>query len=813
MRRLSVGIFLVALTTLMMELVLTRVFDVILNPNMAYMVITLAMFAFGLSGIYSALRPIATHKNVREFSALLAFLFAVFSIAILPAMNFLPFDYTEIPETPVLQCFSFLGMYLVLVIPFFLSGLIFTSLFSAYANEIQSLYFWDLTGAAIGCVILVPFLPLIGPGGLLFCASGLGLFASALFSQRRMWSMTAAIIAVAVISIPFLHSPEYFEFREHINKRGVKEARQLGKIEFSRWDPISKIDVIDVTEVDRTITEVSGTQKKHIAYDGGAQSSHIFPFDGNFKELRENIAHVIGKHFWEIGVLASHYLKRDTNQRVLIIGSAGGQETKAALLYGAKHVDAVELVGTVVDLGKTRYAEYNGNIFHHPNVHVRVGEGRSVLRAGRVKYDIIQIFSNHTSSSIASGTGALATTYLQTSDAYREYFGRLNDDGILHINHHIYPKMVTTAALAWKQMGRSDFQKHVLVFEQPGRQDNLPTVLIKMKPWTDQEVSALKDLFSLSLRLGVERRLVEDPLHPERSFLSPVFYSGDLTELAELSKKIEFRIMPSTDDKPYFNFLRKRIGLVESDTENFMNISTAKLLNSQIKKFVPMDIIHLCVTGAASLFFVVIFIVLPLHFAGVGKVRWSQKGSCLVYFSCLGAGFIIFELVLIQIFMHFIGFPLYTYSAVIFTLLLGAGVGSLSSKKLGVSLTNRWMVPFIGILVIGLFLLVTHRHIFDVFIAYPIVIRILVSSLLIFPMGFFMGMPFPLGILAIKSYPSGAIAWAWAMNGLFTVVGGFSSILLSIFLGFRQTLLLALILYVLAFSIFSRIRLAGHVST
>ena len=92
---------------------------------------------------------------------------------------------------------------------------------------------------------------------------------------------------------------------------------------------------------------------------------------------------------------------------VLVIGSAGGQEIKAALMYGASHVDGVELVDAVVELGKTTYAQYIGDLFHHPKVNVQVGEGRSYLRASQEKYDIIQIFSNHTSSSTGSGTGAM----------------------------------------------------------------------------------------------------------------------------------------------------------------------------------------------------------------------------------------------------------------------------------------------------------------------------------------------------------------------------------------------------------------------
>ena len=229
---------------------------------------------------------------------------------------------------------------------------------------------------------------------------------------------------------------------------------------------------------------------------------------------------------------SSHYLKRDSSQQVLVIGSAGGQETKAALMYGAAHVDAVEMVRYVVELGKKDYSRYNGNIFNNPKVYVQAKEGRSFLRSTKKKYDIIQIFSNHTSSSIASGTGAMATTYLQTSDAYKEYFEHLKENGILHINHHIYPREVTTAALAWKEMGRKNFQKHAVVFERNSKKDNLPTLLIKMTPWTKEEIKELKHFFSIpgddSIKWGIEYKLVEDPLNPDKSFLSPIFYSGTL---------------------------------------------------------------------------------------------------------------------------------------------------------------------------------------------------------------------------------------------------------------------------------------------
>ena len=77
---------------------------------------------------------------------------------------------------------------------------------------------------------------------------------------------------------------------------------------------------------------------------------------------------------------------------------------------------------------------------------------------------------------------------------------------------------------------------------------------------------------------------------------------------------------------------------------------------------------------------------------------------------------------------------------------------------------------------------------------------------MIFPIGFLLGMPFPLGILAIAHQPRGAIAWAWGMNGLFTVVGGLLSVPISVAFGFNVAILAALGLYALAFAAFRKLR-------
>ncbi|MCI5144874.1 MAG: hypothetical protein D3923_04940 [Candidatus Electrothrix sp. AR3] len=742
MKKISLGLFLIALTTLMVELALVRIFDVIWYANKAYMIITMVMFCFGLAGVYQSLWPLQHDQKFKTKLCWLTFLFGLFILLIMPVVNYLPLNFHNIQVGSSKDIISFMLMYFFLAAPFFLSGMLFTAIFAYYSKNIQQLYFWDLFGAAVGCLVLIPFLPFIGPAGALFLGGGLCWITTGMLAERRPVKTGLITLGLLVAALPLLKSftaenyaDRYFSFKHHISKRAVREGIEAEKVETGYWDPISRIDII-----------ASGNGRKHIAYDGGTQSSFIYPFDGDYKKLRASLPKATGQNFGGQNVYLSHYLKQDTEQEVLIIGSAAGQETKAALTYGAKSVDAVEMVGFVVQAGKEIYNDLNGNVFNHPKVTTHVDEGRSFLRSSDTKYDIIQIYSNHTSSSIAAGSGAMATTYLQTAEAYTEYFQHLKEDGILQINHHIYPRMVTTAAKAWKDMGRSDFRRHVLVFQaKDGVGDNLPTLLIRMNPWKEAEVTQLENWF------WGHTSMVENPYKKEASMLSDEFYSGELSK--ETVKLVPFRVGAATDNQPYFNFLRKKWDRYNrSYPEKYMDYSTAARLSSQYRKdrLIPNDLEHLVVTSGASLFFAFIFVLIPLLFSKAGRTPWLGKMTSMGYFSSLGAGFIIVELVFIQIFMKLIGFPLHTYSAVVFSLLFAAALGSFFSERIKITPKNKWSFPFIGTILSLLLFIALYPLYFRFFLAFSIWQRILAAVIFIFPVGFFMGMCFPLGILAIR---------------------------------------------------------------
>ena len=763
----------IALSTLFYELSLIRILDILWYPHFAYMVITLALLGFGISGVVTS---VLSEKKKLFSDSTLSLLTIALAIAYGGMFFFLnrfhvdfkTFSSVAYLGTKVLLVFS------GLLIPFFLSGLILSILFTRHADKFGKLYFWDLVGASIGCLLVPLLIPSFGGPGLLFVASVMAFLALCLISRSKILVSLALVISFGITGFLVSKGDDYLEIAFHMDKRGFRTL-QGGRI-LTKWDRVSRIDLIQYRK-----------EYIWIAYDGGTQTSYFYNFDGDYDKLRKSLPQDAKKQFWDKFVFASHWLKEGTDPTVLVIGAAGGQETKGAITFGAKEVDAVEMVGSVIDLGKEKYAvEPYGN----SKVNAIRGEGRSFLRASGKKYDIIQIMSNHTSSSIASGSGAVSPNYLQTTDAYKEYFSHLSANGVLHINHHIYPKMVLTAARAWKESGRQDFAQHVLLY-YANKWYNLPTFLVKMQPWTQKEVVRVHEMMDGD---GFVR--VHNPLDPSSSKLQKEFFTGTLP--AELEANIPYRINVPTDDKPFFNHMRKRLTPVSFE-EPYVDTSVKVLLNDSIKHGIPMDIIHLIVSAGAALIIAVVCLFGPLLFSKTGRAPWEGKTSFIIYFACLGAGFIAIELIFVQFFHKLVGFPLYTYVTVVFAFLISAGVGSYVTDVTRLH-TKRFarFLPYMAIPIYGVLLLFFKDPLLDYFLQWSSFMRMFATFLLIVPLGFFMGMPFAIGIAGSHRNGKGAVGWAWAINGLFTVLGGVCSIVLAIYIGFSQTLFLAFILYLLA---------------
>ncbi|HEY3356615.1 MAG TPA: hypothetical protein VGQ83_25415 [Polyangia bacterium] len=794
--RLSAGVFLVALTTLALEILLIRVLDFVLSPRLGYLVITSAMFAFGLAGLYAALRPLRDGADPGRRVTLPLVLLGAWLVLLRPALNAIPDVLPALPGGLARGVGGGGLLCLALLLPFFLSGVCFAYLFSAFAPRIRSLYAVDLAGAAVGCVAFLPLMRRIGPGGLMLCGAALVLVAAALMARRARWTAAAVVAAAVLVAAPFA-SRGYLDFRPWQNKRQVSRAAKEQRVEHREWDPISRIDVV-----------ATGGPRgaRHVAYDGGNQSTYFFPYDGDQARLRAEVlaGRPVAGSFLRRAVLVSHYLKRDSGAEVAVLGSAGGQEVKAALLFNARRVDGLELVSAVVRLGRERYGGLIGGVFADPRVTNVVGEGRSYLRATDRRYDVIQIYSNHTTSSLMMGNGVGTTELLQTVEAYRDYFGHLKEDGILHVNQNYYPRVVATAAAAWRRLGRADFARHVLVFERPGVDVN-PTILIKLSPWRPAEVDEARTFLAMADGPSVPApRLVVQPRAGAETALAPFFFTGELPDAVAAVFG-----HPCTDDSPYFSFFRAAADAPDAPGLPYhaMRVLTPKSMGQEW--WAPTSRMSLVLLGLAALVFSLVIVIVPLGFSPAGRARWPGRSAAMAYFACLGFGFVLIELVLVQVFMKVVAYPVYAYSTVICSMLLAAGAGSAGARRLGIDPTSRWKAPFLGILITGAALWLGYPRLGELLLGWSTGGRIAGTAAAILPLGFFLGMAFPLGVLALARQPAGAIAWAWAMNGLFTVVGGIAATVLSIFIGFRLTLLAALGVYLLAFGLFALVRRAA----
>jgi hypothetical protein len=173
-------------------------------------------------------------------------------------------------------------------------------------------------------------------------------------------------------------------------------------------------------------------------------------------------------------------------------------------------------------------------------------------------------------------------------------------------------------------------------------------------------------------------------------------------------------------------------------------------------------------------------------------IRWRF----MAYFAAIGTAFMFIEIAFIQKFILFLHHPLYAVSVVLCAFLVFAGLGSLMSARWRkhVSLLR----VSVGIGTLSVLYIQLLPGLFNWLVQLPGEFRIAVSALLIAPLAFLMGMPFPLGLSIVSNRLPAWIPWAWGINGCASVVSAILATLLAIHLGFVFVVFMAVLLYLLA---------------
>ena len=171
------------------------------------------------------------------------------------------------------------------------------------------------------------------------------------------------------------------------------------------------------------------------------------------------------------------------------------------------------------------------------------------------------------------------------------------------------------------------------------------------------------------------------------------------------------------------------------------------------------------------------------------------------------------EIALLQRFLLFLGQPIYTYAIVLAGLLVFSGAGSFVAGKWQSEPqpTLRRVLP-VALLVILLTAVIT-PFVFGMALGLALPARIMIAVVLIAPLGFMLGMPFPLGLRLAMRESSAFASWAWGVNGFFTVIGTVLALMLGMMVGFRMVLLLSCLCYAIAFVAITRLGMQGKITS
>jgi spermidine synthase len=758
-----IGIFLISAATLLFQIALTRVFSVLFYHHFAFLVISTALFGFGVSGVFLFFFQ-KKDTNIKNKLGLGALLFAISILISYQIILVLPLQFQDIQEDPR-QIVRVVLYYAILIVPFFFSGYVIGLLLSTFTSKSGKLYSADLIGAALGCLSVLWFVPALGASGAIVVSSFLAAISALVFWPQskilKAGSVLAAVIAIVILPKSEQHfalpMPQIFW-----EKHGNFFKAPTRKIEFSAWSPVSRLDVL------RT------APSKLIYLDGGSNVSFLVPFRG--KDLK-NIEPRINAR--TIPYMIS------PRSSVCIIGPGGGEDVLNAFSFGVPRIVAVEMDPLMVSIVKGKYSRFLGDLFHQPSVHLINDEGRSFLRRSEEQFDLIQTVHNCSPIALASGSFNLTESYLFTKEAFQEYWDRLKPGGMLSINRSGILRAAPLASVVLEENGVSDPQNYVMVVT---RRHGDTGFYLKKGRITDSDIQ------NLQKSQEVAKTFTLYAPTPEFQTEDNVWYQLLTPHLRDpFIEKADIVLSPPTDNWPFFEHYQP-LGRLNATTTILPDE-----LNPAIK-FRNMGDLVLYALLAESALLSFFFIVLPLF-----RLKKMKPGKSalpvLLYFSAIGAGFILIEISLFQKHILFMGQPVYSITSVIFALLISAGLGSLAFQHwFREGRERRWLIGILVVLSVAILVetYITPR-VLSVFLGLSIIQRFMISGLSIAPLGFILGMPFPFAVRVVgKSFPE-AIPWGWGLNAYMTVVGSILCVLFAVTLGFRMNFLIALGIYCIGF--------------
>ena len=787
-----VSVLLISASALALEVLLMRLFAIVQWHHFAYMIISLALLGYGVSGTFVTLCRSWLLRRFGISYLLNSTGFAVSTLGGFLCVQRLPFNPLEILWDPG-QWLYLLAAYLVLLLPFFFAANCIVLAFAAFDRHIPRIYGFDLVGAGLGSLGILALLFLLAPERALQALGMVAVVATGVAALelrlRYRWPLLASSLMLAALG-PLL-PPEWVAL-EISPYNPLSQALQVAgtKVTETRSGPHGQLTVLENPRIPFRLAEglslnnrVEPPAQYAVFVDGG-DPSPITRYDGDDRR----IAYLD----YQTSALPFHLA---TPGPVLIIGLGGGSGLLQARYHGAAPTVVVELNPQIAALLQGRHAEFAGWPLLSPHTEVRIAEARGFLARDDRRYRIIQMSLLDAAGASSAGLYALNENYLYTREGLALFYRHLEPGGLLAITRWVkLPprdglKLVATAA----EMLRSEG------LEEPGRR------LAMIRGWQTSTLLIRKGYFDPAEIAGVRRFCEERSFDvvwypgitaPETNrfnvLASPYFYEGAKALLGPTRDAFiddyKFAIAPATDDRPYFfNFFKWR--------------SLGEILSLRRQggfSLVELGYLVLVLTLLQALVVSFMLVLVPLLFRSRDREMPPPlyTGGILFYFTAIGLAFLFIEIAFIQRFILFLAEPVYTVAVMLFGFLLFSGLGSFASRRLAERYPgNDVAIAVAGIVVFTLVSIGLHPPIFSALSHQPAAVKFLVSMGLIAPLAFFMGMPFPLALSRIAQRTAWLLPWAWGVNGFASLMSAIIATLLALHFGFSAVLIAAIALY------------------
>ncbi|MAG58130.1 MAG: hypothetical protein CMJ83_17735 [Planctomycetes bacterium] len=792
------GTFLACLGALFLEILATRVLGVVTGPETIYYTVATAMLGMGAAGsLLTVLKWNPTAERARRQAAVLCVLAAVSVVFLFAFSRWLKAELNAAGDRAVAGgglegligdlANGRIGVALTLggamSLPYFFYGLLIALLFKIVPRERQTrLYAADLVGAALGCLGAIVALEAGGFAPPLALAIGLPLLAAAAYRRGTGGRAAVAHVVLAVVAGGAVFIPsvqERLEPQPHLIRlaklwSGHGDATE----EWHTWNSYARVAAVRMRRAE--------TQPYYLSMSLGIGEGHaiVRTFGGPDPEttagyLPAELASIAGEP-----------------RRALILFAGAGRDMISLhqLTQGRTEIVGVELNRQLFEYPAGQDEWNLEQFFDLPTVRMEIAEAREYLELDRTRYDTILMSWSGANVAYYTGAAGHSARFLYTEEAFESLFDHLTDGGMITVLNT--NKIKVLAALHRIFERRELPLKNAVIILEDRHSDwtmswNENRLLVKPSGFTAEDLARVDRVVknrSLLVRYAPGR-----PVKDDDPYVRVILATDPERVLEDLGRPHLIDFSVATDDRPFIlDLFPARAWLSPEFWSGSFNSERDKPARWtwQIRRD------HLkCL--AVFAFGSVLLTLGPLVVAR-RRVPFNRTTfNHLVFFACLGAGFMLVEIGLIQKLGIFLGHPGKAIAVVLGSLILFTGLGSLASERT----FRKWLgfrsAAILGIVTTLLLLWVLDQWKADV-LAQSSALKTIIVFFALAPIGLALGHLFPQGLAGIGDDSRNLVPWALAINACTGTLAAGVGVPLAQAFGFQVVVLTGLGFYLVA---------------